>query len=252
MNMLTYRGKLHQELFQDSIELIPIGDMHIGHPATDYKLLGKYVNYIYKKENAYACLMGDEIEAELPSRSGHWGYEQEFGIDRQLEELYKIFKPLANEHKILTKVNSTHTGWTKKLTMHDLDKEIAKNLGAEYLGVGDYWRVKCKEKTYTIYQQHGASSSKYPAYEIAKIFDNYPTADVYLVAHIHQIYTKPHTRKVAFSDKKFDKTFWDIRTGGFVGDKEWAKEKNLPKPNLGAPLIHFNSDKLEIDVKMGL
>jgi len=250
MKLLNYVGKIPVKEFPTDVELIPIGDMHIGHKSTDLNLLQKYIGHIDKKPNAYTCLMGDELEAELPSRSGNWGYEQEGLIDSQLDTFYKMFKPLAEKKKILTKCNSTHTGWTKKLTGHDIDKEIAERVGADYLGVGGYWKLGAGNRDYTIFQQHGASSSKYPQFEITKAIDGYPNADVYLLGHVHQMSAQPYTKRFAFGDKEFEKTVWGIRTGAFVGDKEWAREKLLPRPNMGAPIIHLDDQKLDIRVEI--
>ena len=224
--------------------------MHIGHRSCEYNILQKYVNHVKNSPNSYVALMGDELEAEIPSHSGKWGYEQDFQMDEQLDKLYKIFNPLKKEGKILTKCNSTHTGWSKKLTGHDVDKEIAKELGADYLGVGGYWKVKAKDKSYTLFQQHGTSSSKYPQFELLKAMDNNPGADIYLMGHIHQMSAQPYTKRFAFGDSEYEKSVWGIRTGAFVGDKDWAREKLLPRPNLGAPLIHLNSDKLDIKVEI--
>lgn len=250
MKLLKYIGKVPVKNFEGETELIPIGDMHIGHKATDYELLKKYINHIDKKPNAYTCLMGDELEAEIPSRSAGFGYEQVINVDEQLEIFYKMFKPLADKKKILTKCNSTHTGWTKKLVGHDIDKEIAKEVGADYLGTGGYWKLGAGEKSYTIFQQHGASSSKYPQFEISKAIDGYPTADVYLMGHVHQMSAQPYTKRYVFGETEYEKTIWGIRTGAFVGDKDWAREILLPRPNLGAPILRFDDKKLDIKVEI--
>jgi hypothetical protein len=194
--------------------------------------------------------MGDELEAEIPSRSGGWGYEQKMMLDEQLETFYKLVKPLKDKKKILTKVSSTHTGWSKKLIGHDIDKEIAEQVGAHYLGIGSYWEIDAKDNKYQIYQQHGASSSKYPQFEISKAMDVYPTADIYLMGHTHQLDCHPYTRRVAFGDKEFERTQWGIRTGSFVRDKDWAREILLPKPNIGAPIISLDSKKRNIKVSL--
>ena len=250
MRLLKYMGKIPQFNFETDIDLFPIGDMHIGHPATDYHALNDYIRYIERKDNTYVAMMGDEVEGEIPSRSGSWGYEQDYMIDKQLDKLYEIFKPLGEKRKILTKVNSTHTGWTRKLTGHDIDKEIAEKLNAIYMGVGGYWKLNAKERRYTIFQQHGSSSSKYPEYELTKAMESFPTANVYLMAHVHQIAARPYTKKVCYGDIEYDMIQWAIRTGGFVGNKEWARERLLPQPSLGAPRIMFNSSKFDIDVNL--
>jgi len=248
--MLKYVGRIPIKGFTDTIELFPIGDMHIGHKSFQEKSLQKYIDYIYKVDNAFMALMGDEIEAEIPSYSGRWGYEQEYLLDEQLEKLYGVFKPLADKGKILTKVSSTHTGWTKKLTGHDIDKEMAEKLNANYLGIGGHWKIKTGEKEYTVYQQHGSSGSKYPQYELLKALEIYPSADVVLLGHIHQLDAKPYTKRYVYGDTEYDKTIWGIRTGAFVGEKEWATEKMLPKCNIGAPKITFNSKRYAVDVEL--
>lgn len=250
MQVLKYVGRIPQFKFDSDVELVTPGDMHIGHPQFDEPLFNNYVEYISNKPNTYATLMGDELEAEIPSHSGRWGYEQKCLVDEQLEHFYKLVKPLKDKKKILTKVSSTHTGWHKRLTGHDIDKEIAEQIGANYLGIGGYWEIDAKGNKYQLYQQHGASSSKYPQFEIAKAMDIYPTADIYLMGHTHQLDCHPYTKRVAFGDKEFERTQWGIRTGAFVRDKEWAREILLPKPNLGAPIIILDSNKRNIKVSL--
>ena len=106
MQLLKYVGKVPTKHFPNDIELLPLGDMHIGHPSFDEKLFNRYVDYATRKDNAYVALMGDEIEAEIPSRSGNWGYDQKYQIDEQLEHLYKLMKPISDKKKVLTKVSS--------------------------------------------------------------------------------------------------------------------------------------------------
>ena len=250
MQLLKYVGKVPTKHFPDDVELLPLGDFHIGHPSFDEHLFNRYVDYTTKKDNAYVALMGDELEALIPSQSGHFGYEQDYQIDKQLEHLYKLMKPISDKKKILTKVSSTHTGWTRKLTGHDIDKEIAEKVNADYLGICGYWKLEAGEKKYTIFQQHGSSSSKYPQFELTKAMDVYPTADVYLLGHIHQIDCHPYSRRVAFGDSEFEKVQWGIRTGSFVGDKDWAKEKIMPKPNMGCPKITLSAKKYDIKVEI--
>lgn len=249
MQVLRYMGRIPQFKFQDDIELLPIGDMHIGHPSFDESLFNRYIDYL-KKDNVYGCMMGDELESEIPSRSGNWGYDQKFLVDEQLEHFYKLMEPIKGKKKILTKVSSTHTGWVKKLTGHDIDKEIAKEIEAEYLGIGGYWKATVGERDYQVYQQHGCSSSKYPQYELLKAMDIYPTADIYLLGHIHQIDCHPYTKRVAYGDIEYERTQWGIRTGAFVRDKDWARERLLPKPNMGCPVISFNLKKRDIKVSL--
>lgn len=250
MQLLKYVGKVPQFDFKEDVEVLPIGDMHIGHPQFDEQAFKKYIDYTNSNSNAYIALMGDELEAEIPSHSGHWGYEQKMLLDEQLENFYKLIKPISDKKKILTKVSSTHTGWHRKLTGHDIDKEIAEKIGTNYLGIGGYWNAKVGEKDYQFYQQHGASSSKYPQFEIAKAMDVYPTADIYLLGHTHQLDCHPYTKRVAFGDKEFERTQWGIRTGAFVRDKDWAREILLPKPNIGSPIISLNARKKNVKVSL--
>ena len=250
MQVLRYVGRIPQFKFQNDIEILPIGDMHIGHPSFDEQLFAKYIDYASTKDNAYISLMGDELESEIPSHSGNWGYDQKYLIDEQIEHFYELMKPIKDKKKVLTKVSSTHTGWIKKLVGHDIDKEMAKELDAEYLGIGGYWRTKVGDKDYTFYQQHGCSSSKYPQYELLKAMDIYPTADIYLLGHIHQIDCHPYTKRVAYGDNEFERIQWAIRTGAFVRDKDWARERLLPKPNIGCPKIILSARKKDIKISL--
>lgn len=250
MRLYKYIEQLYQFDYEKDLELLPIGDTHIGNAEFDEPLLKKYLDYVKEEPNRFITLMGDEIHALQPSSSGKYGYEQIMTIDEQLDKLYELLEPL--DDRILAKCNSTHTGWLRKRSTYDLDREIARHLGAEYVGAGNYWNIKAGDQLYTIYQSHGVGSSKYPQYLLNKSFNNYPDADVHLIGHIHKLYAKPFNHEISIGNKRFRKYFWGIRTGCFVGTPEWAKEKFFDHPDLGAPIIYFDDKVKEIRARVDL
>jgi len=246
--------KLERELFEakldGDIELVAMGDLHIGSKYCNLKEIERYVKFVKERENRYVCLMGDELHALIPSRSARYGFDQIYSLDEQLDIFYHLFEPLKG--RILTKVSSTHTGWHKKLSLHDIDREIARHLEAKYLGVGGYWLLTCGRKSYRMFQQHGSGGSQQCHYQLEKAMFNYPNADVYLIGHIHKLYSKIYTKKIVIGNKVYEKNIWGIRTGCFVGQAEWASEKFYPIASLGAPIIKFSSKKFDVSVILGL
>ena len=68
MNLYKFVGELYTLERFDDIELVPLGDFHIGHENFQEDLLRKYLNYVGSKPNRFITLMGDEIHAEIPAK----------------------------------------------------------------------------------------------------------------------------------------------------------------------------------------
>ena len=90
------------------IELIPIGDCHMGDKAFTEDSLSKlkgYINYIKEHVNAYCFLMGDLCNcATLDSKSSP--FAQNMDVNAQIKEIVKLFAPIKK--KILGAIDGNH------------------------------------------------------------------------------------------------------------------------------------------------
>lgn len=126
---------------KEPLTIIPIGDLHIGSSNTDKVYLKKTIDWIKNKKNCYTILMGDMVEAIIPTdkRFDIRCVDKEFQNDlsnlplEQIKYLKKLLYPIR--HKIITSLEGNHEEKFKLHNYIDLQRELCEYLGVER---GDY------------------------------------------------------------------------------------------------------------------
>lgn len=98
-----------------------IGDIHIGHPTTNYKRIEDEINAITNTPNSYVVFLGDLIN------NMNWNpgqFEEAEQTPEQIGYLKAIFKHLTQNEKLLHAVTGDHDGWLKK-SGYDMNRELA-------------------------------------------------------------------------------------------------------------------------------
>jgi hypothetical protein len=91
----------------NSLVLCPIGDEHIGSKYFNEDALKKNIDWCLE-EGAYVILMGDELETATKTSVGAGVFEQSEIVEGQLEKTVKLYKPLADEKRILGNLVGNH------------------------------------------------------------------------------------------------------------------------------------------------
>lgn len=224
--------------------LLPLGDLHWGHPNCDKESIKGYLEWA-KKNDAWILLMGDLIENSTRQSVGAGVYEQIIPPDTQLDQVLDLLEPYQD--LIIGSLTGNHEERTFKDSGHDPAKNIARTLRVPYLRYGGFLRCSVNGIGFTVYATHGASGSATSAGKLnaVKKLAGIAEADLYLMGHMHDLLTETTIRKVvdvrskAVKDKR--QTF--VVTGNFITyDDGYGQMKCYPPSKIGAPRIRFAED----------
>ena len=191
--MKAIRCDLPRDL--DSIEILPLADVHMGDKCCDFKLLQRRIEYIRDNPNVYCILNGDLMDTAIASSVGDT-YAATLQPMEQLKQCVKIFEPIKD--KIICITSGNHEGRLYKQDGLDLTEIMAAQLGK--LGVYTdttallflkFGKMPLKEHgrpiCYTIYVSHGSGGGRKEGGKINRLADlaTIVDADCYVVGHTH-------------------------------------------------------------------
>src|SRR5690606_39337330 len=78
------------------VNVVPLGDLHIGSPHFDYDVLKRELERIdAERENTRIIIMGDLIESATKTSVGAGVYEQQMMPMEQIKKAVEILRPYA-------------------------------------------------------------------------------------------------------------------------------------------------------------
>ena len=238
---------------KDELQLVLIGDEHIGSKFYDREFHKEIVDYI-KNNDIYVIHMGDGLETATRNSIGAGIYEQEEQLEAQMEEYKNTYKDLADSKHLLGIHPGNHELRVYKDSGVDITKMMAKELDVPYLGVGKLHYFKVGNEGYTLYTTHGNSGAQMPHTKIKAAIDmaNMVDANIYASGHVHQLshhvknFYKPvlKSRTVEEDQKHF------LLTGSYLKHRgSYAHTKNMEPLRRGSPKIKLGGDKRYISVR---
>ncbi len=238
----------------DKLELILMGDMHLGSRHYDEDLHKEHIDYCLENETPI-ILMGDQIETATRDSVGAGVYEQSEIIEFQLEHFQRLMEPLANEGLILGMHLGNHEARLYGSSGIDLTKIMAKELGAKYYSWGQLHRFVVGNQGYTLYTTHGASGARLPHTKIKGVLDlaNLADAEIYAMGHLHQL--THHIRNYYSIDLKNKKVIEEqkhfILTGSYLTHwGSYAHIKSYEPMRKGSAKIKLDGEKHQIRVSL--
>lgn len=224
------------------VEILLLGDMHIGHEDFDSEKFEKYLKWLNRGANRYVLAMGDYVEAAIPTHMPQTTFTQEICPEEQVDWVIKTLKEPARDGKIIGMIEGNHENRIYNKTSFRPLKIITDSLGIPEadLGSGGYFRLQVNDTTFTFTLLHGYGSSQSPGFHLRKaISSGYADdADVLAMGHLHRLYYEIYEReRLTEYDKSYIHRIIGIRTGGFLKSPEYAKVRLMPKINTGAPVI---------------
>ncbi|GAF93605.1 unnamed protein product, partial [marine sediment metagenome] len=129
----------------DKVTLNLIGDIHYGSKFTAKDELLNVLDWCNDNDNPM-ILMGDIMETATRDSVGAGVYEQDEIVQRQLEHMVNLFKPL--NHLILGSHVGNHEARVYNKSGLDLAKIFAKMINVPYLGVGAAHIIRVGNKSY--------------------------------------------------------------------------------------------------------
>ncbi len=182
----------------ESIEIVPIGDTHVGDEFFDRQLLEDVVQFVLEKENRFVILNGDLINNAIKTSVSDI-YEEELSPEIQVFRIVEILKPIKD--RILAMGTGNHEERTLRLTGIDPSRYIAVRLGIEerysknsfvlFVKVGTSHtstKTRLKQQVYSIFCFHGYGGGKKNGSKLNNLNDAdkiIANADLYVMGHTH-------------------------------------------------------------------
>ena len=214
LNLPVVTKKFYTDSESNPIQIVFLGDIHIGAKVTDEAFVEKIAERL-KKPNTYWVDMGDACEMiNMQDKRfnirdvAEWAVNLDGLVDlpkMQMERYAEIFKPVAD--RCICRVKGNHEDMMVVRQERDVYKELANKCGiskSTFLGYSGFLRLVCQVKckngqrkggwTVTGYLTHGHGGGKLAggkALNLERLALAYD-ADFYAFAHTH---TKMHIEK---------------------------------------------------------
>ena len=151
------KKKISYELFEysfdESIQLKPLGDIHLGSDTVLYKQFWEDVKYIKKTPNCKTVLLGDYIDNFTKFSPGSVVYDQLIPPAEQKIKMEWIVKYLGHD-KILGIIQGCHDEWSYRNDTFELGRYLAEKIHVPYLGFGGNLHLHVGENLYRLYVSH--------------------------------------------------------------------------------------------------
>ena len=250
---------------ETQIEIIPIGDCHVGDKAFTGESLEKlkgYIDYIKSHSNAYCFLMGDLCNcATLDSKSSP--FCQNMDVNQQIKEVVKLFSPIKK--RILGAIDGNHELRLERYCGYSPTISICERLEVPYFknSAVIIFRMCChgprenSRASFTGYFHHTTGGGGTMGSKINKpdqLRGLVGNCDFYCGAHNHSMITG-HT--IIFKVNETTEKIEQLRqivltTGGYLQfNDSYVEEKMLAPMKIGSPkisLIVKRSDKNDAEV----
>lgn len=258
---------LQYDFKESEIDVLGIGDIHIGDKgfnAESKRKLKEYINWVKKHKNAYVFLMGDILNcATITSKSSV--FQQDLGLDKQIDYAVKIFEPIKD--RILGAITGNHESRMERHSDYNPLITVCSRLGIRYCGYSAVvkFRVglvrKKRNPTNLEYQQSyigyfhhtdgGGATIGGKMNRVDKLRQVVSNADFYCGAHNHMlgvafasIFYYEHKDNTIKSKKQLL-----VDTGGYLAYREsYAEQKMLPPMKIGSAKINLSGRQYNHDV----
>lgn len=253
--------KAEAKAVNNEIELIVIGDTHIGSRNFNEQLLDNAIEYILSKDNVYCCLNGDILDATFVTTKVGNSYENKMTPSNALAYAIEKLKPLVDAKKCLCTIGGNHDhDRSSKIVDVSLAQQLAVGLGIPelfsadsvclFLRVYDIKGAKNGSVIYKIFLSHGQNgnganiSSKSGA--LNRMSDVVTNADIYVHSHTHAplSFKDEYIEMVESTGTIVMKERLYINTSAFLTWQNSYGEKKLMRPqSLSIPIIKMKAKR---------
>lgn len=238
----------------ETIEIYPVGDLHIGDRLHDNKRLNELIKEIKEKPNRYVILNGDIINNAV--RKGISDiYTEELNPNEQIDRTVETFKPIKDRILCITEGNHENRSYKESgiLIMY----QVAQRLGIVerysegayllFVAFGKNQGRDTRKTVYSIYGKHGAGGGRKVGakairlFEMAEVID----ADIFIHSHTHvpmvlrKVFNRVdyRNRKVTEVEQLF------INTNAFLTFGGYGEEKGFTPTSTKYPKIILSGEK---------
>lgn len=244
-----------------NIKIVPLSDLHIGHPSHNPVVAQRYVDWIKASPDRFCILVGDMTETALRDSYGEI-YDPQvkenvpLSPQRQADEVVRLLSPIKS--RILGCVSGNHEQRVTQRTSFDPAMIYASALGVPYdpgsMVLALTWGAWKKNATgsttnagsqfYTLYFTHGWGAARTLGPRLsqpAKLRDVVSNADVYITAHLHQPGEFPLDQyEIDLAHKQIVRVQQRFVTcGSSLDHAEYAEKKGLAPTSMEFPIIEL-------------
>jgi len=236
----------------DKVQIMLIGDEHIGHANHNRDKLLKNLEWAYNN-GVYILHMGDGVEGATRNSVGDGVYTQKQIFDEQMAEWVALYEPFVKDKRFLGAHVGNHEARAFKDDGINVMRSMCRQIGGKYLGIGKTHLLRIGNQSYTFYTTHGASGARLPytkikgALDLERIVD----VDLYAMGHVHQL--SHHIREQYRVDKRNKKIIREpkhfILTGSYLSYwNSYAQVKAMEPSRQGSPVVTLDGNKKLINV----
>jgi hypothetical protein len=256
--MEVIRKEINYVSANDTFEIWPLGDAHIGSPNFDEDYFCNTVDKIAKNKNARWIGMGDMADCILPGdKRFDMGVLDKWVTQGDIPEslrkrIVKILKPIKD--KCLCYLSGNHEETLHKFNNDDISGHVCSDLGLPYGGYSAFVSVNfCRlmnskngnhNMPLLFHVRHGAGAAQSEGARTMTLMRlvNTFSADIYLMGHLHCITTYCPERLELSGGKIKAKRLIAAITGSWLkayeqGGISYAEMKGYKPTQIGCPVI---------------
>ena len=251
-----------------TIQIIPIGDSHVGAAGCDERELRDTAEYVAASKDRYTVLMGDLIDAIYPDDKrwddasvAEW-VPRARPVDAQYERVKEIISRIPRE-RILGALEGNHEIKARTVHYRDVTLDLCRELGIPYLGQEALIRLRFvrqkngkSDRNYLMFTTHGSGGGRKPGAKVNRITElsNFIDADIFLMGHVHEksaiknvVLSMDNTGKFAQKERLYCLTGTFLKTYTEDANSYGARALYAPT-SIGAPIISIQPyhGKLEV------
>lgn len=221
----------------EQINIIPIGDLHIGSQQFNQEFYQHLLETIKKQKNRRIYLMGDLLES-ASKHVGNSSYNTNMSLDEQKEYLLKTLLPYKDD--IIGYCIGNHEARLIKDYDYNIVKDISRELECKWYNQNiDSFRIN--EHTIDIFTRHGkgASGKRHLAMGKLERGTQHIQADIYLEGHNHRCMNWNNL----YIDKEGLHRKYYGYTGSFLNYNGYADSMYLPIEPPAYQTISINKNR---------
>lgn len=273
---ITYKSK------RDKINLIGLGDIHLGHAGCDKQKLAQVIDYIKNNQNCYWIGMGDYAECIniTDKRFDAGSVDPEFRVSdlsdlvsKEYREIKKLLNPIKD--KCIAILCGNHEETIRLKHSRDIALDLARELKVRpkqrlYLGYSGFIRLKLKRVgvkgkhhslIYLIYVHHGWGSARTSGAKVNRL-DNFTRgfdADLVMIAHEHKKVIAPPITMLSVplrgERKLVERKRLAVMTGGFLrgyqqGTQSYVERKGYNPSDLGIVKVILKCERRDLHASL--
>lgn len=230
-----------QHNFKNEIQIVPLGDLHLGATNCMIKEIKKTIDYIANNENVYTILLGDIIDnavicGKIPSAV----YDNVMTPLQQVQFAVETLRPIKD--KILGVVSGNHEFRSSKSTDINPLYLVCSELGIQNLYNDSLGIIKINlgqrhkndgsrgvETSYTILLHHGKGTSESAIKKDHEFINQFEGVDCIVTGHTHNGRVAKFKKLVVnkYSNVVSEKDITCIVCNSFLKEAEYGLQNML-------------------------